>query len=510
MKKIKLRDYQVKAIEEVRKNIIAGHKRIFVACATGSGKTTIISAIIRSACQRNSRTLVLAHLEEICYQFQDRLKLFGVNAGLIMSKEKGHPSRLCQVAMRQTVVNRKLPPANIVIIDEAHLVKGAQYMKLVEYYTNQGAIILYFSATPQRPDRKTLDDIAEVLVHPVKMVELIERGYLVDTKIYVPDVSIDTKGVRTTMGDYSRKDLFDRFDEEDIYEGIFRNANRIAPNTKTIACCCNIEHAENLADFFKAKGKNAVAIHSKKKNERKKIIEGVKNGYYDYTFQVDMLTQGFDAPILQTLLMCVSTKSIVRWMQMAGRVMRPFPGKDYGMIIDFGNCAERLIVPKYYDLNGLSLTPKPKKRGNKPAKECPKCHTVCMTTLRVCPECGHEFEKKIPDDLIFAHEVDFKEISDIGDLYMRINEINFNSLDDPRTSPREMLRTIAACRGYKAQWAAYAAVRMGYVNVAGYTHGKLKKKQIGQILAILEKAEKKKGTYGIYQKLKKLRNAESL
>jgi superfamily II DNA or RNA helicase len=174
---MKLYNYQERTIDHLRK-AMTKFLRVFLCMPTGAGKTTVGSWLVEKYVSAGKRVLILAHRDFICYQFRDRLNLFGVFPGMIMSKEKAHPSRLCQIAMRQTLVNRKLPKVDLVIIDEAHLCKGPQYQKIIDHYTALGVRILYLSATPERVDRKPLNDIADTLIAPVKMIELIKLGRL--------------------------------------------------------------------------------------------------------------------------------------------------------------------------------------------------------------------------------------------------------------------------------------------------------------------------------------------
>lgn len=177
---VQLWDHQAKAIDMIKDSFRKGYKYPFVASPTGSGKTHMISAIAWLSLQKGSRVGVLAHREEIINQIFERFGLFGIRPGMIKAGRKydGSPS---WVAMRQTLANRKLPvlktekSGGILIIDEAHLIRGNQYSELIKHYRSEGARVIFFSATPQRADGKGMDDLRDMLVEGAPV--LGEKGH---------------------------------------------------------------------------------------------------------------------------------------------------------------------------------------------------------------------------------------------------------------------------------------------------------------------------------------------
>jgi superfamily II DNA or RNA helicase len=199
-----LRDYQIKVIEDFQREIAAGKKRIIIVAPTGSGKTIIASAIIKSVIEQRRGVLVVAHRREIIQQTSDKLHANGVPHGIIMAGERDRPLEFVQVASIQTLWSRAvqrenmdLPPAKLLVIDECHHCPAKTYRKIIEAYPN--AIILGLTATPCRGDGRGLGGIFEVLIECPQVAELITQGYLVKTRVYAP-VGWTRQNAATNLG----------------------------------------------------------------------------------------------------------------------------------------------------------------------------------------------------------------------------------------------------------------------------------------------------------------------
>ena len=179
---MKIRTYQADAIN-MTKQALADFDRVIAAIPTGGGKSTTYARFTQICIRNNKRVWFVVHKRELVQQFADRLKdQFGIPSGIIMSKVKGYPRRLVQVISIQTVRNRKgLIAPDVIIIDECHHATAKSYVSLIEKYPK--AKIIGLTATPFRTGGKPLGNIFQKIVQPIKIRELIEQKYLVETKV---------------------------------------------------------------------------------------------------------------------------------------------------------------------------------------------------------------------------------------------------------------------------------------------------------------------------------------
>src|SRR4051794_27593904 len=164
-----LRPYQVDVIDRIKAEIAAGRPRVLTVAPTGAGKTVIVAAIIAKATENGRHSLVLAHRREIISQTVAKLYAAGVDAGIIQAGFPPRPGQLVQVASIQTLHMRAIrssamdmPPADILVIDEAHHARAETYLNVIDAYP--GAIVIGLTATPCRHDGLGLGNIFDSLV----------------------------------------------------------------------------------------------------------------------------------------------------------------------------------------------------------------------------------------------------------------------------------------------------------------------------------------------------------
>ena len=194
---ILLRPYQLSAIARTRAARKAGHRRILISAPTGSGKTVIAIAVsmLRRAVELGDRVLVIAHRTELIDQFWSALYRQGITAGVMRGQdERTDPSAPVQRGTIQTLTRRDLPPASLVVVDEAHRVPGESYTRTLEAYP--GATILGLTATPSRLDGRPLSDAFDALVQAASYSELIDEGSILAPIVYAPRKAPDLSKVR--------------------------------------------------------------------------------------------------------------------------------------------------------------------------------------------------------------------------------------------------------------------------------------------------------------------------
>ena len=195
-----LRPYQIDVIAEFHSRVESGCRRIILVAPTGSGKTIIGAEIIREKARARKPVLVLAHRREIIIQTSEKLHNLGIVHGIIQAGFPARPLEDVQVASIQTLHRRAiraetmdLPPADLLVIDEAHHCPANTYSKIIASYPE--AILLGLTATPCRGDGRGLGGIFETIIECPQVAPLIEQGFLVKTRVYAP-VNPDLTGVR--------------------------------------------------------------------------------------------------------------------------------------------------------------------------------------------------------------------------------------------------------------------------------------------------------------------------
>ena len=168
-----------------------GKRHIILVLPTGSGKTVAAAAIVKRAIENRQRVLFLCHRRELISQASRKLHSLGVDHGIIQAGFSPRPGVPVQVASVQTLHARAirstamdLPPADMVVVDEAHHVHARTYQRLLLAFPE--AIVLGLTATPCRGDGRGLGNVFDVLVECPPVAELTAAGYLVPTKVYAP------------------------------------------------------------------------------------------------------------------------------------------------------------------------------------------------------------------------------------------------------------------------------------------------------------------------------------
>lgn len=404
MKQI-LRPYQLKAVEEIRYACYI-HKRVLFSLPTGGGKTTIIAAINEAALSKGSRVLMLVHRLELCDQIRDRLRQFGIESGIIVGGRRKDLNQPVQVATVQTFVKRMHLPHyrkfNLIIIDEAHRGASDSYLKIVNSFD---VPIIGFTATPYRTDSRTLREVFNTIVSGPTVQQMIKSGYLVPTVVYAD--KIDLSGVHIRAGDYDEKELFQKFDEGKIYDGVV-NKYRKHSNGTAICFCINKQHAINTAQAFNHAGIPASYIYAGlPADERTRALKDFRSGKIKVLCNVFILTEGYDLPKIDTVILNRATQSRIAWRQMIGRGLRPFPGKEFCTVIDMGNnTATHGFVEEDDEitlkLSGTTKEEKEKAKEEARSKTCPQCQAQISANTLLCQFCGHDFTKeKIIEEVEF-------------------------------------------------------------------------------------------------------------
>jgi superfamily II DNA or RNA helicase len=383
-----LRPYQDKVIEDFNREVAAGKRRIILVAPTGSGKTVVGSAIIKSVTERRRGVLVVAHRREIIQQTSDKLHDNGVPHGIILAGVEPRPLEFVQVASIQTLWSRavqresmELPKADLLVLDEAHHCPARTYQKIVRAYPD--AIVLGLTATPCRGDGRGLGGIFETIIECPQVAELIEQGYLVRTRVYAP-VNPDLRGVRTVAGDYVEDQLAARMDRPKLIGDIVTHWHKYGERRRTVAFAVNVSHAMHLCDEFIKSGVRAEHVDGgTPKPERDASLARLASGEIELISNCMVLTEGWDMPEVGCAILARPTKKMGLYRQMIGRVLRPADGKPDAIILDHSGAVFRHGFAE----DPVEWTLDPDTRAES-AAHAARCTEHSKSRLLECTQCG--------------------------------------------------------------------------------------------------------------------------
>jgi superfamily II DNA or RNA helicase len=436
---MQLRQYQIDVIRDVDAAVQNCHRRILVVAPTGAGKTVIAASVIRNAVSEGRRILFLAHRRELIAQAHRKLYDQDIDAGIILAGYPSRPLESVQVASIQTLHARAirsrsidLPPADLVIVDEAHHARAKTYRKIIDSYPD--AVILGLTATPCRADGKGLGNIFDAMIECPQVSELIAGGFLVQTRVYAPSQP-DLKGVDIARGDYVKKQLAKRVDQPKLIGDIVTHWHRLANGRPTLVFATSIEHSLHLCDEF---GRSVVlAEHldgSTPVAERERILAGLKTGRIEVVVNVGVLPEGFDCPDVSCIVLARPTKSLGLYRQMIGRGLRPASDKSYCLILDHAGAVYAHGLPE--DRIDWTLRTDHRAENHHQAE---RSDGGRMRKLTICPECAAVRLEGKP-----CEEVDRS----------RLASKPVFTADDKRRFHAQ-LSWIARERAYKLGWAAW-------------------------------------------------------
>lgn len=402
-----LRPYQTAAVQNLRRALARGITREMLCSPTGSGKTEIGMALVRGARAKHKRVIFLCNRVHLVEQTARRFTKAGIMHGIIQGENTTRVYESVLVASIQTVVRRGMPEVDLIIIDEAHTVAGSKEYRAV-IAAAKGVPVIGLSATPYaRGLGKHYEELDGALFQHMTVAatipDLIEAGYLVDCDVYAPSEPDMTgiKQARNAFGDmdYTDADVGRAANKPELVGDIVTHWLRLAAGTPTVCFAANIAHSKHIVERFQAAGISAEHIDCyTDTEERREILLRMETGKTMVLSNVGILAEGWDFPACRTLILARPTRSLIRYIQMAGRVLRPHATKDRALILDHSGSVTRLGFPtEEFPLELDDGAPKDAKgcqeEREKPLpKACPSCSYV--KTIHKCPVCGFAPERR--------------------------------------------------------------------------------------------------------------------
>lgn len=404
-----LRDYQTNAIEAGRAILRKGQRRFVLYSPTGSGKTVMGMSFIANALAKGKRVAFLANRITLVGQASAQLRRAGIDHGVIQGENSFNTGSACIVCSIQTVARRGLPPVDVIVIDEGHGVPGSKdYLRVI--FANNNVPIIALTATPfargmAKTHKELLDEpLFEGMVIASTIRELINAGMLVDCDIYAP-TQPDLSGVKTKRNrfgeiDYDDKSLAEAVDKPALIGDIVGHWLKASRGRTTVCFATNIAHSKHIVEQFQRAGVKSAHLDGYMDDaERAEIMGRMDRGEITVLSNVAVLREGWDFPACEVMILARPTKSLTTWIQMAGRILRPAPGKTRALILDHSGSAHELGYPtddlplELCDGNPKAAAKKAEPKEKKPTK-CPSCAYMKPAGQHKCSQCGFAPERK--------------------------------------------------------------------------------------------------------------------
>lgn len=333
-----LRPYQQQARDRIHAEWDAGHTRTLLVLPTGTGKTIVFASVAADQVRAGDRVLILAHRGELLEQAADKLQR---STGLVSAVEKAEST--CLDSWYRVVVGSVQTlqrPARLerfprdyfgtIIIDEAHHAITDGYRRILDYFS--GAKVLGVTATPDRGDMRNLGEVFDSLAFEYKLTDAIKEGYLCKIMAQTIPLQLDITSVTMSGGDYAVGDLGTALDP--YLEQIAAEMARRCKSRKTVVFLPLIKTSQKFRDLLNTYGFRAAEVNGQS-DDRRQVLADFDAGKYNVLCNSMLLTEGWDCPSVDCVVVLRPTKVRSLYSQMVGRGTRLSPGKTDLLLLDF-------------------------------------------------------------------------------------------------------------------------------------------------------------------------------
>lgn len=353
---VELRPYQAAALEKVSAFFAAGKRAALVISPTGSGKSVLIAEACRRCMARGGVPMVTAHRAELIDQIKETLARHGVIGVLVVTVQ----------SLLGALRRNEMPRASLLVSDETHHLAADDWGQIAAYYS--GAYIMGLTATPERGDGRGLAGLFDCMVVAATIRELTAAGYLAPLKIITPGRMLDP-------GELAQSPVTAYLEH--------------CGGRRAIVFAASVIDAKALQVSFEAMGIRAGVIHGALSNaQRKTVLAEHESELVPVLINVFLATEGYDSPGTYACILARGCSTQSALIQMAGRVLRPYPGKTHGLLIDLPGVTNVFGDPtedKVYSLErGI-------RRSGSDARFCVVCSAMLADDhTGACPDCGAE------------------------------------------------------------------------------------------------------------------------
>jgi superfamily II DNA or RNA helicase len=386
-------------------------RRVITQAPTGSGKSHLIATLVAAALLGDLRILILATRTRLVRQLHERLDDFKLPHGVMAASLPGltNWSRPIQIASidtlyRRCIVDKRmpLPPADLVIFDEAHLALGASRRTILNSFPL--AWHVGFTATPAKTSGVCLDEQFDELVLGPSVSDLIAMRALCPIRIFSKPVmsarELNHVAKDSKTGDYATGEISALMNRPKLVGDVVENWLRIANGKRTIVFACDKKHGAQIREEFSRAGVACEQLTDDDEEDvREEVIARLEGGVTQVVVNCFLLSYGIDIPSVECIVLARPTRSVVLFLQAIGRGMRTSPGKDHMILIDHGRVVDNLGLPTYerdWSLRGGNINAQARERfgDRSTGAEKPRCCAECSRMWVVsedgsrCPSCG--------------------------------------------------------------------------------------------------------------------------
>lgn len=335
---MELRPYQEEARQAVESQWEKGLKKTLLVLPTGCGKTIVFAKVAEDQVRHGSRVLILAHRGELLEQAADKI---GKATRLGCAVEKADQTcigswfRVVVGSVQSLMREKRLSQFpedyfETIIIDEAHHCISGSYQKVLGHFPE--ARVLGVTATPDRGDMRNLGEVFESLAYEYTLPRAIREGYLSPIKAMTIPLKLDLSGVALQSGDFKAGDLATALDPY-LYQ-IAEEMAKYCRERKTVVFLPLVKTSQKFRDILLEKGFRAAEVNGESK-DRAEILEDFDQGKYNVLCNSMLLTEGWDCPSVDCVVVLRPTKVRSLYSQMVGRGTRLHPGKEHLLLLDF-------------------------------------------------------------------------------------------------------------------------------------------------------------------------------
>lgn len=340
-----LRPYQEEARRSVKDAWLSGIKRTLLVLPTGTGKTIVFAKITEDCVRKGKRVLILAHRGELLDQAAEKIKKA---TGLGCAVEKAEQSCLdswfhvivgsVQSLQRESRLKKFKPQYfDIIIIDEAHHAISNGYQRVLQHFDS--ANVLGVTATPDRGDMRNLGEYFDSLAYEYTLPKAIKEGYLAPIKALTIPLKLDINSVSMQSGDFAVGELSTALDP--YLEQIAQEMQTYCKDRKTVVFLPLIKTSQKFTEILNQSGFRAAEVNGNSE-DREHVLKDFDQGRYNVLCNSMLLTEGWDCPSVDCVIVLRPTKVRSLYSQMIGRGTRLYPGKQELLVIDFLWLTERL------------------------------------------------------------------------------------------------------------------------------------------------------------------------
>lgn len=445
---MELRPYQKEAAASIFDSWNTGIKKTLLVLPTGTGKTVVFAKVAEKCVSMGNNVLILAHRGELLQQAADKIaKVTGLSCAVEKAQESclGSFFRITVGSIQSLMREKRLSLFDkeyfdTIIIDEAHHVLSDGYLKVLDYFG--GANVLGVTATPDRGDMRNLGQFFENLSYEYTLPRAIKDGYLSPIKAVTIPLTLDLSSVGVQAGDFKASDIGNALDP--YLDKIADEMTVYCKDRKTVVFLPLVKTSQKFCEILNRKGFRAAEVNGDSK-DRATVLKDFDENKYNVLCNSMLLTEGWDCPDVDCVIVLRPTKVRSLYSQMVGRGTRLAPGKDHLLLLDFLWHTER--------------------------------HELCHPAHLICEDA--EVAKKMTENIEAAagEPVDIEEAEKQAsdDVQMQREEALANTLKEMRTRKRKLVDPL------QFEMSIAESDLSGYVPSFGWEMAPASEKQLGAL-----------------------------